>query len=154
MVTTMLTTAACATSSTPASSSSAADIDNATITAICQPPVPMWCTRLSLRNTPIATPAVTSATRRSRWLYVVPSDTTAAMGAKNGIACPSRSAAIHHAMPAATAACATCQPLSRRRTNRARSDRRPGRKARSSSTAGRRSVRSGGCRSTGGMIPA
>ncbi len=56
---------------------------------------------------------VTSATRRSRWPYDVPRLTTAAIGAKNGVWCPSRSAATNQATPAASAHCAICQRFAR-----------------------------------------
>ena len=65
--TTIDCTAAWVTKSCPPSSRNADDIASATISAICQPPDPSPATSRSARNTPTATPTVTSATRRSRW---------------------------------------------------------------------------------------
>ncbi len=59
-------TAAWVTNSVPALSSSVTDIAIATSTVTCQAPVPMTSSSRSARNTPMATPIVTSATRRSR----------------------------------------------------------------------------------------
>ena len=50
--------------------------------------MPISRTSRSAPKTPSATPTVTSATRRSRWPYDVPSETTAATGAKNGAGGP------------------------------------------------------------------
>ena len=100
-------------------------IASATIIPICQNPVPTWSTSRSPRRTPIATPAVTSATRRSRCPYDVPSDTTAAIGANTGSGCPSTSAASSQARPAAIAHCPICQPRCRSRTTRSRTEARP-----------------------------
>src|SRR5687767_2092728 len=52
----------------------------------------------------------------------MPSDTTAAIGAKNGSRCSKTSAASHHATPAAIAHWPMTQPLARSRATRARSD--------------------------------
>lgn len=84
MLTTIAWTAAWVTKIAPASSSRAETIARLTIKAICQPPEPSRCVRASPRNTPMATPRVTSATRRNRCPYDVPRLTTAAIGAKNG----------------------------------------------------------------------
>ena len=60
-------TAAWVTNSCPLSSRNAAVIESATISAICHAPEPSHTTSRSARNTPTATPTVTSATRRNRW---------------------------------------------------------------------------------------
>ena len=65
---------------------------------------------------------VTSATRRSRCPYDVPRLTTAAIGAKNGVWCPSTSLATSQATPAAIAHWAIAQRLDCHRFTRARND--------------------------------
>ena len=72
--------------SCPPSSRTAVDMASATMIVSCHQPEPMPATIRSARNTPTATPTVTSATRRRRCPYVVPRLTTAAIGAKNGVA--------------------------------------------------------------------
>ena len=67
VLTTMACTAAWLTNSTPCPSRTAVDMARLTISAICQPPVPSKWVSTSPRKTPMATPTVTSATRRSRW---------------------------------------------------------------------------------------
>ena len=67
VLTTIACTAAWLTNTTPWPSRTAVVMARLTINAICQPPVPsQWVSR-SPTKTPIATPTVTSATRRSRW---------------------------------------------------------------------------------------
>ena len=66
VLTTIDCTAAWVTKIWPASSSSAVLMASETISAICQAPVPIRCVIRSPRNTPTATPRVTSPTRRSR----------------------------------------------------------------------------------------
>ena len=84
--TTIDCTAACIMNSCPPSSRIAVDMASATMIVSCHQPDPMPATIRSARNTPTATPTVTSATRRRRCPYVVPRLTTAAIGAKNGVA--------------------------------------------------------------------
>ncbi len=84
--------------------------------------------------TPRATPAVTSATRRSRWPYDVPRLTMAATGAKNGAGWSSRCRASSQATDAATAHWPMCQDRAPSRRTRARTDIRPRRRARGPSS--------------------
>ena len=93
----------------PPSSSTAVDIASATMIVSCHHPEPMPATIRSARKTPTATPTVTSATRRRRCPYDVPRLTTAAIGAKNGVAWPTTSCAMNQATPAAIAHWPICQ---------------------------------------------
>jgi hypothetical protein len=60
-------TAAWVTNIWPLVMSIASDIDSATTSVSCQAPEPIQIASRSASSTPSATPAVTSATRRSRW---------------------------------------------------------------------------------------
>ena len=104
----------------PLSMSTASAIDSPTTTAICQDPEPRTPTSRSATAMPTATPTISSAACRSRWLWLMPRLIRAAIGAKNGRSWPTRSVATSHASPAETDACtiANADRRSRRSASR------------------------------------
>src|SRR5579863_9583496 len=112
----------------PTATAEAAAIVTRTVTPIEIQLVPITAAAPSLTAIPIITPAIICTIRRPRRIELVESAIAAAIGAKNGWACPSRLCATSHARPAATAAWVIGQsdPASLARA----SDRRP-RQARS-----------------------
>ncbi len=91
---------ACNAMTDPPSSNTAADIASATTSAICQGPLPIQLISASPTPTPTETPTTSSPTRRNRCPSETPRQTTAAIGAKNGCACPMTSVATIQARPA------------------------------------------------------
>ncbi len=102
----------------PPSSSTAADMASATARATCHGPVPIAEMSTSPTPMPRDTPTISSTTRRSRWPSEMPSETTAAIGAKNAWLCPITSCASSQASPAASAACAIGSAVRCQRRNR------------------------------------
>ena len=119
MVTTIDWTAAWLINSTPASSRIAADIASATTTTICHSPRPKRWVNRSAIPIPTEQPMLTSATRRSRWPYDVPRQSTAATGAKNGSVCPNTAGRDSQATAGRDAHCPIIQALARSRRSRA-----------------------------------
>lgn len=83
--------------------STATDIASTTTKLICHGPLPIPEMIRSPIPIPTVTPATNSNERRSRAPNDRPSETTAAIGAKNGAWCPITVVATHHANPAAKA---------------------------------------------------
>jgi hypothetical protein len=80
-------------------------IARSTTNAICAGPRPIARIRRSPTAIPTPTPSTISIARRVCLPGVTPSTITAAIGAKNGLLCPSRSCATYQASPAAIAVC-------------------------------------------------
>jgi hypothetical protein len=71
----------------------AAAIARSTTMPICRVPVPMSSTKRSATMSPTATPKTSSTARLVRWPSVTLKEITAAIGAKNGDSCPSKTIA-------------------------------------------------------------
>ena len=110
----------------------AANMASATVTPICQVPVPICATSRSAMAMPTATPMASSMARCRRSPIVRPSVTTAAMGAKKGLWWPSTSRAMSHASEAATAVWRIGRAAATARSRRVRS---PSREASAASSS-------------------